>query len=147
MPSAYLGKPVIILYHIRTSHSIITCCKSVTPKINLHRSTCTICRCATCKMQNWKGSAASPYFNRNLRTPVPYCCHVCLCSLTGPGLTKQVADGFEGAGPLTPLAAAVMVVAASLLRRLQLAAIHLYCGGLGQYCLNVSVCYWILFLH
>ena len=67
-------------------------------------------------------------------------------SLTRPGLCKQMTDGEEGAGPLTPLVTPLGVVAASLVRRLQLAAIHLHRGGLGQYCLNVSVCHWVLLL-
>lgn len=66
--------------------------------------------------------------------------------LTRPGLCKQMADGLKGAGPLTPLVGPLGVVAASFARRLQLAAIHLHCGGLGQNCLNVSVCHWVLLL-
>ena len=57
-----------------------------------------------------------------------------------------MADGFKGAGPLTPLVAAILNVAARLVRRPQLASIYLHCGGLGQYCLNVSVCHWVLLL-
>ena len=66
--------------------------------------------------------------------------------LTRPGLCKQMADGLKGAGPLTPLVAPLGVVAASLVRRPQLAAVHLHCGGLGQNCLDVSVCHWVLLL-
>ena len=67
-------------------------------------------------------------------------------SLTRPGLSKQMADGLEGTGPLTPLVTPLGVEGASLLRRLQLAAIHLHRGGLGQDCLNVSVCHWVFLL-
>lgn len=57
-----------------------------------------------------------------------------------------MADGLEGAGPLTPLVGPFGVVAASLVRGLQLAAVHLHRGGLAQDCLNVSVCHWVLLL-
>ena len=57
-----------------------------------------------------------------------------------------MADGLKGAGPLTPLVVPLGVVAASLVRGLQLAAIHLHCGGLGQNCLDVSVCHGVLLL-
>lgn len=57
-----------------------------------------------------------------------------------------MADGLKGAGPLTPLVGPLGTIAASFARRLQLAAIHLHCAGLGQNCLNVSVCHWVLLL-
>ena len=94
-----------------------------------------------CYMQN-AGSATGPYSNVDKHYTMAY--HV--WRLTRPGLSKHVADRFEGAGPLTPLVTPLLMVAASLLRRLQLAAIHSYCRGLGQYCLNVSVCHWVLSL-